>query len=210
MAFNFVIFDIDGTIMDTRSQYIASLKKTLENYHDRKFSQEELRPFYGKPGLPTLKCLGVAECDVEKVHKFLFSHYISACGTAKPFEGIADLLGELKVKRRCLAIATSRLGFEIIEDEALKPIVEYFDVVVCSEKGIPPKPHPAILQKTLMKLDATPEQAVYIGDTDYDYMAAKNAGISFIGAGWGLEETELGNKEWETICKKPFDVLALV
>jgi HAD superfamily hydrolase (TIGR01509 family) len=210
MLYKYVIFDVDGTLLDTKSLYVQSLRKALKGYNGGAFADEELGASYGKPGLFTLRSLGVAESDLAGVHKSMLSNYERAWDTVKLFRGIAELLDTLKSRGHALAVATSRCDFEMDADRAFKPIMGFFDAVACSEIDMPPKPCPDILEKALKLLGITPGQAVYIGDTDYDRIAAEAAGMRFVGAGWGHEEEELAGKAWEVVCRKPSEILAIV
>ncbi len=210
MLYKYVIFDVDGTLLDTKSLYVESLRKALKSYSGGDFAEEVLGASYGKPGLFTLKSLGVAEGDLAGAHKSMLSNYEAAWDTVKIFQGIAELLDMLKSSGHVLAVATSRCDFEMDADRAFKPIMGFFDAIACSEKDMPPKPCPDVLEKAAKLLGIAPGQAVYVGDTDYDRIAAEAAGMGFLGAGWGFEEEELAGKAWEIICRKPSEVLAAV
>lgn len=185
---NYFIFDIDGTLVDTKFQNIQSFKKVMVEKLNMNVGEAGFQMAAALPGKETLRRLKVE--NVDEVYNDWTNEMIKLDYTVKLYDGIMDLLLFLKKRRSKLGIVTSRTRSEIDNDKVLGKIIDFFDVVVGFSCKIKPKPNPDQLLKAIKDLNAAKENTVYIGDTLYDYQCAKNAGVEFRLACWGYEDYE--------------------
>jgi len=197
------IFDVDGTLVDSRA--------VLKHASDAAFTAigvepppyEELRKIIGlslKEGLAQLApYLSAAQIEALTEHyKLSFGALHKQPDFIEPlYDGAADLLDRLKAEGWLIAMATgkSRRGVETIMK--MHGWVDLFDTTHCADDG-PGKPHPAMLHAALEALDCRPEQTVMIGDTSFDMLMAKAAGMHAIGVTWGFHtrgEIEAGGAD---------------
>jgi HAD superfamily hydrolase (TIGR01549 family) len=184
----FVIFDVDGTLLDTRYQVIQSLQNILKRYLNIEKSHDELSIAIGLPGNKTLEKLGIE--NVGTIFPLWQQEIFRLSSASKIYDGIEVLLSFLKKEGSILGIVTSRNEKEIKNDVNLGNIINYFDIVVEYSEKFNPKPSPDQILYAIERTSIPKVDAVYIGDTLNDYYSAKNAGIDFIFAKWGWGNTE--------------------
>ena len=184
MRFETVLFDFDGTLVDSGEMILASFRHATREVLRRELSDEQLLTYVGGPHLRDQ----MRTIDAERVDELVASyraHNEPLHAGLLGFPGIDDVLLALRADGRKLAIVTSKrratvqLGFDVL------PLEPYFDVVVTSDDTARHKPNPDPLLHALQRLDASPDSAVYVGDSPFDLRAAKAAGIAAIGVTWG-------------------------
>lgn len=188
-----VIFDMDGTILDTLEDLRNSVNHALSMYGMPERSSKDIRSFLGN-GMVKLIHRAVPEgTDAEKEAAVLAAHkayYPQHCAEqTRPYPGICGLLEELRERGIKTAVVSNK------SDENVKKLVkEYFDglfnVAVGARDDVPRKPSPELVQIALAELGAVKEDAVYIGDSDVDVETAKRSGLHMITVLWGFRDRE--------------------
>ena len=210
MRFETVLFDLDGTLIDSGAIILASMRHAAETVLERRIPDEELMAAVGGPGLVAqMRALDPERVDelvrVYREHNEPLHAELQAC------EGILDVLPLLRRRGVRLGIvtakrlATVRLAFEVISD--LEP---YFDVVVGSDETERHKPHPEPILLALERLGAVPGDAAYVGDSPFDVQAAKAAGVHAVAVTWGRihDEERLAREEPDAIVHTAEELLA--
>lgn len=204
MRYQHIVFDVDGTLLDTESANLRSLQDTLRQVSGQAPPQEELTFSLGIPGVDALTRLGIADVAgtlrlwEEKLSNY--RHLISV------FPGIPELLRELSRRELGLGVATSRTRREFNVDFDHLEFTPLLKITVCTEDTALHKPNADPLLHYMARAKAQPEEVLYIGDSLYDMQCAANAGADFALAGWGA--TEVLNAPH--ILRHPQDVLALL
>jgi len=190
--YSLVIFDWDGTIADSVAQIVFALKQSIAELGLPERSSDKLRDIIGLgledalmrlfPEMPLEQSLGLAE-------RYRHHYFLNAEQPLHCFDGMTDLLDALQADDRKIAISTgkSRRGL----DMALKKtgLGHYFHATRCADESHS-KPNPAMIHELLKELWIDPEDAVMIGDSEYDLQMAENAGIASIGVTWGVHARE--------------------
>ncbi|MFD7500057.1 HAD-IA family hydrolase [Streptomyces sp. NPDC059850] len=126
------------------------------------------------------------------------------------FDGVPELLSELRNRGLGLAVATGKSGpraRSLLEGLGILPL---FDIVLGSDEVARPKPAPDIVLKAMAALDARPERTVMVGDAVTDLASARGAGVTAVAALWGeTEEETLLAAEPDVVLRKPAELLAL-
>ena len=185
MRYETVLFDLDGTLIDSGAIIVASMKHAATTVLGREIPEAELASAIGGPGLiAQMRALDEARVDelvaVYTAHNETLHDGLEACS------GIETVLETLHGERRRLGIVTAkrqvtvRLAFEV-----LPQLERYFDVIVGSDDTDRHKPDPEPIMLALERLGAAPESAAYVGDSPFDIRAAKAAGIAAVGVTWG-------------------------
>lgn len=210
--YDYVLFDLDGTLTDSSEGIINCAVYALTELGKPAPERESLRPFLGPPlSWSFCNLCGLDKAEAEEAVKIYRSRY-STVGLFenRPYDGIRELLKELKDSGLHLAVATSKpepFSLRILERFEL---IGFFDVVVgCGLDGsLDTKAE--VVAEALRRLGVTDKsRAVMVGDRRYDVLGAAEAGIRTIGAGWGYaEEGELEAADALWIAKKPEDLLA--
>lgn len=203
---SFVIFDVDGTLIDTENAVMESYGKAVFEEFGRRFTEKEMSSAYGIPTRQALEHLGFK--DIDSAFQKYYRHLFQAFAEVKPFDGIVEMLEELKKRKVAGGIVTSRNKDEVASDLSLQGLMKYFCCVICADDTRKHKPEPEPVLKLIEKADAEISKTIYLGDTYYDYMCAKNAGVRFALASWGARNTE--KIEADYVLKEPKDLLGLV
>lgn len=200
-----VIFDVDGTLIDTEKAIISSLQRVLEEELERKYHYQELLFVLGVPGADSLPRLGVKNVSraLEKWDRYMKEFHSSI----RVYPGIEGVLMELKKIGVKMGIVTSKTREELRIDFQPFGLMNYLSWIVCADDTKKHKPNPEPLLKFLELSRINQERAVYIGDTVYDMKCAQGAGIDFALALWGARNTE--NIEATYKLKNPRNILKL-
>ncbi len=209
-----VVFDLDGTLLDTLEDLLSSVNYGLEKYNMPPRSLEEIRHFVGNGVQRLMELavpLGTSKEMLEKAFAAFKEHYAIHCNDKTGlYEGIETLLGELKSRGFLLAIVSNKLqeGVDALGEQYFK---SYTDVAIGARDGIRKKPAPDSVYEALEKLQVPKERAVYVGDSEVDIATAANAGIPCITVAWGFrtrqEQIEAGA---EIFAENPADIIPLL
>ncbi|SHK45990.1 HAD family hydrolase [Paramaledivibacter caminithermalis] len=183
-----IIFDVDGTLINTEKAIIGSLQRMLKVEFGKEFSEEELLFTLGIPGEKALSQLGIT--DIKKGMEGWAEHLKDFFMYIELFSGIEEVVKTLNEIGIRTGIVTSRIDEEIKNDLVLKKLIDYFSLVICADDTLKHKPEPEPLLKFLEITEANPSKAIYIGDTIYDFKCAQGAGVDFGLALWGAKSTE--------------------
>jgi len=201
-----VVFDVDGTLIDTGEAIITSLQKVLEEDLGQGYSKDELDFAFGIPGAVTLERLGVN--DIENSAGKWIRYLDDFRDTISVFEGINNCLMKLKADDIKTGIVTSKTRKEFESNFIPMGLADYFDYVVCADDTARHKPHPDPILKLLEISGNNPEDIVYIGDTIYDKECAEGAGVKFGLALWGAKSVE--GIEPAYLLHSPEDILKII
>ncbi len=204
--FNDLIFDVDGTILDTEAVILKSLQKVLAR-EGEKYQIEELRFALGIPGKETLRRLNVT--NVEHIHSRWTKTILEFSEEVNVFKGLEEVLKVLSNQPVKMGIVTSKTHQEIKDEFDPFGLSPYFQYTINANDTEKHKPHPDPLLACLKGLGATKRDAIYIGDTVYDMQCAKSAGVRFALALWGAKTVE-GFESADYILKEPKDILTLL
>lgn len=201
--YKYIIFDIDGTILDTEKAVLLSLQRLVKEELKKDLSFEKLRFALGIPGSATLNKLGIADTvrGNNTWNKYLKEHF----NNVKVFDYVEDTLIKLKNKCIYMGIVTSKTREEFENDFTPFGLNEYFDLVVCADDTEKHKPDPEPVLEFIKLSGAEKSETIYIGDTKYDAECAADAGIDFALALWGAKTAEGIDAKY--ILKSPEDIL---
>lgn len=205
--YSLIIFDVDGTMIDTEKVVIDSYRYAMAEEFGRLLTDEELAPVYGIPTIQAMARMGIKDTEnaCNRYYECLFKAFKSGVGV---FDGIAELLAELDKRNIECGIVTSRIRSEVFNDANLQHLLKYFGHVVCAEDTEKHKPDAEPASKLLELADTEASQALYLGDTYYDYMCAKNAGVKFALASWGARQAD--NVPADFVLDKPEALLNVI
>lgn len=205
MKYKAIIFDVDGTLIDTEKSVIYSLQQVLSEMTYKEYSYDELYFALGIPGEKALTILGI-EDRAPVLERWLDIHHsFSYMDTI--FAGIRETIEILKEQNIALGVVTSRVQSEFDNFLNHHQFHGYFDAVSCAGDTARPKPAPDPLLAALEKLQVTPEEALYVGDSIYDMQCAASAGVDGALALWGACEPDKITSCYR--LEKPEDILAL-
>lgn len=207
-----VLFDLDGTLLDTLDDLTDAVNYALEKYGLSMRTRDEVCSFVGN-GIVRLLQLAVGDdCpNFEGVLAEFRSYYKAHCADkTKPYEGIIPLLKELKARGVKTAVLSNKADF------AVQPLVEeYFHGFIDAAQGeneaegVLRKPNPQGVFAIAKRLGVELSDAVYIGDSDVDIKTAQNAGVACISVAWGFRDEEfLRDHGAAKVVNAPLEILS--
>ncbi len=209
-----IIFDMDGTLLDTSQDIFYSINYALTKFDYPTRTIEEIKKFSGDGLYKHLQRSLPKNCDnetIDRVFEFFFEYYKNHCEDyTAPYLGIIELLSALKKLGYNTAIVSNK------ENSALQKLSDKFfsgliDYAVGAKSGQKPKPSAEPIFDALNHFALDVKDAIYIGDTEVDYQTALNAKIDVISALWGFRNREfLENLGAKTFANTPLDVLKLL
>jgi pyrophosphatase PpaX len=179
-----VLFDLDGTVIDSGAIILASMRHAAETVVGGEWSDQELMQAVGGPGLEA-QMVALDPTRVDELVQVYRAHNEPLHDTLECCLGMEDVLSELRERGHRLGIVTAKRRVTVDLAFARLPIEHLFETVVGGDETQQHKPHPAPLQLALERLDARPEDAAYVGDSPFDMQSAKAAGVYAIGVSWG-------------------------
>ncbi|MED4402813.1 pyrophosphatase PpaX [Metabacillus fastidiosus] len=186
MKINTILFDLDGTLVDTNELIIQSFLHTLNNYYPDKYKREDVLPFMG----PTLhETFG--GMDVERVEEMItmyrkFNHENHDV-LVKEFDTVFETVKTLHEKGYKLGIVTTKIRSTVTMGLALTKLDQFFDVVVTIDDVKNAKPDPEPLLLALEQLGSSPDEAIMVGDNSHDIEGGKNAGTKTAAVAWSAK-----------------------
>ncbi|MBB5021630.1 HAD family hydrolase [Desulfurispira natronophila] len=203
-----LIFDIDGTLLDSRDVIIYSLADTIREIMGVELNPDEMDWVLGCPGAVTLQKLGCP--DPEHGVRQWYENYADHEERLDFFPGMEEVLRDLKRHFPRMAVVTNNLRFKYKLLEHRFDLKRFFDVAFCVDDVARPKPWPDPMLAVCEQWGLPPGQAVYVGDSANDLHSAQSAGTDFICAGWGAWDREFFEQRQVPIMDDPMDLLRLL
>ena len=208
-----LIFDLDGTLLDTLPHLTALTNFVLAQQHFPQHTQEEVLSYIGEGGQKLLMRAAPKNTPQDVIdamfQQWKEKFYTHGIDLVAPFEGINDMLATLKT-RALLGVLSNKFDAGCIAS-----VQQHFPNTFCwvhgERAGIPRKPQPDGLQNCLDELQLHPDEAIYVGDSVTDIDAARSAGMRAIGVSWGYQDSRaLLEHGASYLAKSPCDLLTYV
>ena len=189
-----VIFDLDGTLLDTLDDLCCALNFALSKNGFAERTRDEVRDFVGN-GIAKLVLRGMGSMADSEAFDRVYSDFCSyyaehLCDRTHPYEGITALLCKLKKSGCKIAVVSNKADF------ALKRLCKVhfdglLDACLGAREDMPKKPAPDMILHVIKELGAEFQSTVYVGDSEVDIAASGNAGLRCIAVDWGFRERDL-------------------
>ncbi|MCR4872833.1 MAG: HAD family hydrolase [Bacteroidales bacterium] len=211
-----IVFDLDGTLLNSLEDLADSANWVLEQHGFQTHPVDAYRYFVGDGVRKLIERIlpqeERTEARIEQCRQEFVAYYkVHMEDKTSVYEGITELLVELKNRGLKIAVATNKVHI------AVKPLMEKyfpeirFDSMIGQREGVPVKPAPQIMFDILKETGCEPSEALHVGDTATDMQLAHNAGVTPVGVLWGyrpLEELQEAGAKF--IIEKPEELLRLV
>lgn len=203
MKYEAVLFDMDGTLLDTLADLTGAVNHTLVQNGYPPRTREEVRTFIGNGARHLIRASVPPESDeaeTDRVLKEYRAYYLAhPCVDTCPYPGMAALVAELTALGVKTAIVSNK------PDETAKALGRRFfpDLLTVGDDGIRPrKPAPDPVLETLKKLGVSPDRAAYVGDSEVDLETARRSGTDGYIVSWGFRTAEeLRNSGVKELCR---------
>lgn len=187
MKYKQIVFDIDGTLIDTEYAVIHSLQDTIAHLTGKNLTNEELIFILGITGEDALRRLNIK--NIEEALSLWDNNMKKYSRTVCVFNGIHELLKALIKSGYEPGIVTSKTKKEFEHDFMVFDIASLFKTIICADDTAKHKPDPEPLLKYMELTKCSGRELLYIGDSIYDMECAKRAGTDFSFAQWGIKRT---------------------
>jgi len=184
IRFPVVLFDLDGTVVDSGAIILASMRHATREVLGRDYADEELLNAVGGPGLEA-QMAAFAPDRIDELVRVYRAHNEPLHDELAACEGMVAALERLHEQGRRLGIVTAKRRSTVELAFAQVPIAHLFEAVVGGDETERHKPHPDPLLLAAERMGADPAETAYVGDSPFDIRAAKAAGMHAIGVTWG-------------------------
>lgn len=213
MKYTTIIFDLDGTLLDTLLDLANATNYALGKHGLPLRTIDEVRRFVGN-GIRKLITRAVPAGAPQEIQEAVFAdfnlYYKKHCAdNTKPYPGILRLLAELREQGCQTAIVSNKADYAV-QELASQYFPNLLDAACGERQGIARKPKPDMLLAIMEQLQADKNSTIYVGDSDTDLLTAKNTGVPCIGACWGFRGRRfLIDHGAQLLVEKAGDILQL-
>lgn len=200
MKLSCVLFDLDGTLVDTAPDLIACLNFGLQEHGFSAVSYEYVKPHVSFGAIAMINASIENSVNEEKraaiLNSMLFEYENNIARFSQFFDGMTDVLEFIESQNLSWGIVTNkreRFAFPLVEALNLQHRAA---CVICGDTTPNPKPHPAPLFAACEKIGVSVEECVYIGDAAHDILAGKNAGMLTLAATYGYLQANENAENW--------------
>ena len=181
-----LLFDLDGTLLDTNELIIKSFMHTLDHYYPDRYKREDILPFMGPSLVETFSSIDPERTE-EMAQRYISFNMENHDRYVTEFEGVYETINKLKNAGFKLGIVTAKRAETVALGLKLTKLGPFFETVVTLDDVVHTKPDPEPVNKALDFFGARPEEAMMIGDNHHDILAGKNAGTQTAGVAWSLK-----------------------
>ena len=213
MKHKLVIFDWDGTVMDSAHKIIVSMKMAARKLSLPEPSSDAVKHIIGislKPAIVELFNLDDQKLADEMVTAYKDAYAANESVPTPLFDGMIDVLNHLQETERLLAVATGKARRGLVNAWTQSNTQHYFSASRCADEAHS-KPHPDMLIQLLSELNLNANEAVMIGDTSYDMAMAEALGMDRIGVSYGVHDNDAIEKHSPlAIIDSPTELISLL
>jgi pyrophosphatase PpaX len=184
-----ILFDLDGTLIDTNELIISTFLHTLGKYYPDRFHREDVLAFIGPSLFETFSSIDRGRTD-EMIREYRSYNHEHHDLLVKEFAGVNQTMEILKDKGFKLGIVTTKLLDTVQKGLKLTKLDPYFDTIVALDHVSKAKPDPESIFLALDQLNSAKEQTIMVGDNYHDILAGKNAGTRTAGVAWSIKGRE--------------------
>lgn len=206
-----VLFDLDGTIVDTNELIVQSFLHSLEGQTPEPVSRELIIPNMGRPLVEQMEFFTGRKEVEELITKYRTFNLSKHDDLVKEFPNVRVVMKKLHENGIKIGIVTSKIRQTTLMGLKLCGLDQYVSTIVTVEDVKEAKPHPEGIIAALKVLGGAPDQAVMVGDSHYDIEAAKNAGVISVGVTWSWKgRSYLEEYKPDHLIDDMFDLLPIV
>ena len=184
VRFPVVLFDLDGTVIDSGAIILASIRHATREVLGREYGDAELMQAVGGPGLEA-QMAAFAPDRVDELVRIYRAHNEPLHDELEACAGMNDVLAQLHDEGRRLGVVTAKRRSTVELAFARVPVGHLFETIVGGDETEHHKPHPEPLLLAAERMGADPAETAYVGDSPFDIRAAKAAGMFAVGVTWG-------------------------
>ncbi|MGI5271702.1 HAD family hydrolase [Nonomuraea sp. CA-218870] len=202
MTVRAVVFDLDGTLVDTMAAAPQAYAATVRSLGGPRVSPGQIVETWHIGPTPTVLRHFLDRDITDDDLSCFYDHLASSVAGVRPFPGVVPMLDTLRRKGCGLSVVTAATRRAALCTLNATRLESYFPVLVCGDEVSRPKPHPEGLLRACLLLGVTPTDAIYVGDSEVDLHCAVAARVPGVLAGWGGSAVRA-----RTVARHPHDVV---
>ena len=215
MTIKAVLFDLDGTLLNTLDDIAESANFLLERFGHPTHSVDAYRYFVGNGVENLIKVILPEEARTPETLQSMKKIYLERYGAhsldkTRPYDGVPEITAELKSMPLKLAVVSNKPDADTKFTVSRTFAEGIFDVVAGGKSGMPLKPDPAIVHDVLGTFGISPAEALMVGDTSVDLLTAQNAGCVSVGVLWGFRPEEVASAGADFVIAHPRELSELI
>lgn len=183
MGYKGILFDLDGTLLDTTGLIIQSFQHTVKAHYNKEADLDIVRDYFGKPLRAAMEILGPDKVD-ELIQTYREYNILHHDDLARSFAGVAEVIQKLYNHGLLMAIVTSKTQAMAIRGLKLFAMDKYFPVIIGCEQSTSHKPDPEPVQVALAGLGLAAGDCLMVGDSPADLASGKAAGVKTAAVRW--------------------------
>ncbi|USG64723.1 HAD-IA family hydrolase [Brevibacillus ruminantium] len=178
-----ILFDFDGTVANTLPLIYNSFRSTFLQFLNEHYTDEQIVAMFGPPELGILENM-IARDQLEDAVTHFYDFYTAEHHRVANHPDMADMLAQLQKRGLRMGVVTGKGRRSA--DISLREwgLASFFDVVIAGDEVAQPKPHPEGILSAMEQMGARPEETIFVGDSNYDIIAGKAAGLVTVGVTW--------------------------
>jgi len=181
-----LLFDLDGTLIDSIELILSSMRHAFEGYEGRAPTDDEWRALIGRPLIDSFREFVRHEPEIDRLvgryREFQLQHHDRL---VRPYDGVVAVIRDFARAGHPMALVTSKADWLAKRALVHVGLDDAIPVVVGCDSCTRHKPHPEPVERALALLRATPEDAIFVGDSPHDVEAGRAAGVYTVGVTWG-------------------------
>ena len=183
MRYNGILFDLDGTLLDTSELIIKSFQHTVNRHYNKAADVGIVKEYFGRPLRAALEQLGPDKVE-EMLQTYREYNLLYHDQLAKVFSGVAQTVAELFDAGIALGIVTSKTQATALRGLRLFDLDKFFPVLIGLEQCSNHKPHPQPVELALAALGLPAGECLMVGDSPNDILSARAAGVKTVAVRW--------------------------
>ncbi|UJL45311.1 pyrophosphatase PpaX [Virgibacillus sp. NKC19-16] len=188
MSIRTILFDLDGTLIDTNELIIASFNHTFKHYN-LAFTKEEIIEFNGPPLVDTFQKIDSKRAD-QMIDTYRVHNHANHDNYVKAFPQVVETIEQLKDNGIKLGVVSTKMSEAVTMGLTLTGLDVFFDSVITLDDVTYSKPHPEPVIKAMEELDADAASTLMVGDNYHDIESGQNAGVQTAGVAWAHKGKE--------------------
>lgn len=189
LKYPYILFDLDGTLIDTNELILTSFMHALDSFHPGKFGRQEVQEIMGKPLYDMMYYFDPANAD-ELVRVYREHNLEHHDLLVESFPYVNDVVKQLHDNGHKMALVTTKQRQAAMKGLHLFQLDKYIQTTVCLDDTDKHKPDPEPLLLAMKGIGAIPEQTIMVGDNPVDILGAKNTGVASCAVSWSMREVE--------------------
>ena len=181
-----LLFDLDGTLINTNELIIASFLHTLNHYYPNQYTREDVFEFIGPSLLETFGGLDHERAE-EMIEHYREHNHFHHDLLVQEYEGVYETILALKERNYKVGIVTTKMRKAVERGLIKGRLDQFFDVVVTFDDVKKTKPDPEPIELALKLIGSSADETIMVGDNSHDILAGKNAGTKTAGVAWTLK-----------------------